>query len=191
MARQAHNPSARWRQCSQCDARMYFSRKDAKTVRGRHQNRTGLTVYPCPHAVGGYHIGRRPAELSHGEIGRDTLRRNQLSTAADLCTAPGRSYIVGEAVVPQTLEGNTFEEYTLRCLPAGARFRIPEVDVHGCAIDPIFVGRTGIVVASQPTPITSHDGELREVIHAVRYDDDTTIFTLSDLRMTVAASAAR
>lgn len=60
MARQAHNPAARWRTCTHCNTRLYFSRKDAKAARTPELKRNGLNAYPCPHTEGGYHLRRGP-----------------------------------------------------------------------------------------------------------------------------------
>ncbi|MFD6517660.1 hypothetical protein [Rhodococcus sp. NPDC060176] len=51
-----------------------------------------------------------------------------------------------------------FEEYELRCLPAGSRFKAAQ-STSTSAVDPALVGRAGIVLSSPPLPVTGRDGD--------------------------------
>lgn len=84
------------------------------------------------------------------------------------------------------------DEYEIRCLHAGFRFRIPPTDVEGKPIDPRIVGRTGTVLDIKPWPVTSRNGDLLEVVHAVEYDDAKGVNSrLSDRWMTVSTAGAQ
>ncbi|RYF60225.1 MAG: hypothetical protein EOO27_06635 [Comamonadaceae bacterium] len=74
----SHNPAARWIWCRRCKLRSYLARSDAKSVRRRHHGSKGLSVFPCPHNPGQYHVGHRPTALTHGAIDRRRLRNQAL-----------------------------------------------------------------------------------------------------------------
>lgn len=78
----AHTIGARYRWCEDCEHRGYFSRKDAKAVRKRHQRGGGLAVFSCPHHDELFHVGHRPAALSQGVIDRDLLREQAMQSVA-------------------------------------------------------------------------------------------------------------
>lgn len=210
MARQAHNPAAHWRTCTHCNTRLYFSRKDAKAARTPELKRNGLNAYPCPHTEGGYHLRRGPRTMpTQAESRRSAsthtaqtrnLQMNHSNVVVLFSDSVDNPELAGpvyaervQSEIEKMMAGRAtaaIEEYELRCLPAGSRFKIGAVDIDGRAVDPRFVGRTGTVLPSPPMPVTGRDGDLREVIHSVRYDGDTTTSTLSDLCMTVVASAS-
>lgn len=209
MARQAHNPAARWRTCAHCNARLYFSRKDAKAARTPELKRNGLNPHPCPHTEGGYHLRRGPRAAttseeplrgSHTAQARNPQMDNSNvvalfsdSAARPEYDTPGYAERVQVEIEKMMADraSAAFEEYELRCLPAGSRFKVSAIDIDGRAVDPAFVGRTGIVLSSPPMPVTGRDGDLREVLHSVQYDGATTTSTLTDLWMTVATSTLR
>lgn len=209
MARKSHNPAARWRTCTHCHTRLYFSRKDAKAARTPELKRNGLNEYPCPYTEGGYHLQRSPRTVSTPEEplrGTHTAqsRSPQMSNSNVVALfsdsaanakhdTPGYAERVQAEIEKMMADraSAAFEEYELRCLPAGSRFKISASDIDGRAVDPALVGRTGIVLSSPPLPVTGRDGDLREVLHSVQYDGATTTSTLSDLWMTVAASTLR
>lgn len=83
------------------------------------------------------------------------------------------------------------DEYELRCLPSGSRFKVPAIDQHGKRVDEKLVGRTGTVLDVQPWPVTARNGDLLEVVHTVEFDDHQGSHSLSDLRMTVSAGLRR
>ena len=89
MSPKAHNPAARWTWCDRCRHRGYHSRSDAKTVRKRHPGEKGISVYPCPHAKGLFHLGHRPDALSSGAIDRNLLRNQAVQSLPAVAAGEG------------------------------------------------------------------------------------------------------
>ncbi len=93
MSPKAHNPAARWTWCDRCRHRGYHSRSDAKTVRKRHPGEKGMSVYPCPHAKGLFHLGHRPDAarvpdiVENDRFARPVKRGEEASLVVPCCHA--------------------------------------------------------------------------------------------------------